>query len=93
MRSTLPSEAQNITEKRPGLTASSYTIRSVELIDTHCHLDVAEFDPDRQAVLARARANGVTAIVVPGVMAPGWDYLWRFCASAPDLYPALGLHP
>jgi TatD DNase family protein len=65
----------------------------VELIDTHCHLDVAEFDPDRQAVLARARANGVTAIVIPGVMAPGWDYLWRFCAGEPDLYPAFGLHP
>jgi len=65
----------------------------VELIDTHCHLDVAEFDPDRQAVLARARANGVAAIVVPGVLAPGWDYLWRFCAGEPDLHPALGLHP
>jgi TatD DNase family protein len=65
----------------------------VELIDTHCHLDVAEFDPDRQAVLARARANGVTAIVIPGVMAPGWDYLWRFCSGEPDLYPAFGLHP
>jgi TatD DNase family protein len=65
----------------------------VELIDTHCHLDVAEFDPDRQAVLARARANGVAAIVVPGVMAPGWDYLWRFCAADPGLHPALGLHP
>jgi TatD DNase family protein len=65
----------------------------VDLIDTHCHLDVAEFDPDRQAVLARARANGVTAIVVPGVTAPGWDYLWRFCTGEPDLYPALGLHP
>ena len=65
----------------------------MEIIDTHCHLDVAEFDPDRQAVLARARANGVAAIVVPGVLAPGWDHLWRFCAGEPDLYPALGLHP
>ncbi len=65
----------------------------MELIDTHCHLDVAEFDPDRSAVLARARANGVAAIVVPGVLAPGWDYLLRFCDSEPDLYPALGLHP
>lgn len=65
----------------------------MELIDTHCHLDVAEFDPDRSAVLARARANGVAAIVVPGVLAPGWDYLLRFCGGEPDLYPALGLHP
>ena len=65
----------------------------MEIIDTHCHLDVAEFDPDRQSVLARARANGVAAIVVPGVLAPGWDHLWRFCAGESDLYPALGLHP
>jgi TatD DNase family protein len=65
----------------------------MELIDTHCHLDVAEFDADRQLVLARARANGVTAIVIPGVTAPGWDFLWRLCAAEPGLYPALGLHP
>ena len=65
----------------------------MELIDTHCHLDAAEFDADRQAVLARARAKGVTTIVVPGVTAPGWDYLWQFCAAEPGLYPALGLHP
>jgi TatD DNase family protein len=65
----------------------------VELIDTHCHLDVAEFDADRQAVLARARANGVKTIVVPGVSATGWDFLWRFCASEPGLFPAFGLHP
>ncbi len=65
----------------------------MELIDTHCHLDVEEFAADRDAVLARARANGVSAIVVPGVLADTWDGLLSFCASAADLYPALGLHP
>lgn len=65
----------------------------MELIDTHCHLDVEEFAADRAAVLARARANGVAAIVVPGVLARTWPALLDFCASAQDLYPALGMHP
>jgi len=65
----------------------------MELIDTHCHLDVEEFDADRAAVLARARAAGVGGIVVPGVQARAWDGLWDFCAGDPGLYPALGMHP
>ena len=65
----------------------------MELIDTHCHLDVAEFDADRDAVLARSRGNGVTAMVVPGVLASGWDGLLALCRQEHGLYPALGLHP
>ena len=67
------------------------------LIDTHCHIDVTEFDADRAAVLARARAAGVEALVVPAIDAGGWEALLALCDSAPPngprLYPALGLHP
>jgi TatD DNase family protein len=67
------------------------------LIDTHCHIDVPEFDADRSVVLARARAAGVGALVVPAIEAAGWSGLLALCASAPfdgpRLYPALGLHP
>jgi TatD DNase family protein len=63
------------------------------LIDTHCHLDVAEFDADREAVHERARVAGVAGIVVPAIHRDGWPRLLDYCASAPDLYPALGLHP
>jgi len=65
----------------------------MELIDTHCHLDVSEFDPDRDAVLSRARSAGVTAIVVPAIHRRGWPWLLAFCDRDPELHPALGLHP
>jgi len=65
----------------------------VEIIDTHCHLDVAEFDADRTLVLQRATASGVCGIVVPGVTAAGWRGLRDFCAGNSRLYPAHGLHP
>ncbi len=68
----------------------------MELIDTHCHLDVAAFDTDREAVRARCRDVGLSALVIPAIAADGWPALLALCASAegvPKLYPALGLHP
>jgi TatD DNase family protein len=65
----------------------------MQLIDTHCHLDVAAFDQDRGQVLQRTRQAGVCAIVVPGIEAAGWRGLQDLCAREPDCHPALGLHP
>ena len=65
----------------------------MELIDTHCHLDCPEFDPDRAAVLGRARAVGVSVLVIPAIQRAGWAGLLALCKTAADLYPALGLHP
>ena len=65
----------------------------MELVDTHCHLDLPAFDADRESVLQRSRTNGVRTIVVPGVQADGWGQLLDLCSSDANLYPALGLHP
>ena len=65
----------------------------MDLFDTHCHLDVEEFAADRDAVLARARAAGVSRQVIPAVDAAGWDGLLALCRKEEGLYPALGLHP
>ncbi|UNK49626.1 TatD family hydrolase [Lysobacter sp. S4-A87] len=63
------------------------------LVDSHCHLDAAEFDGDRDQVVARARQAGVTRQVVPAVDAAGWPKLRQACPAGSGLYPAYGLHP
>jgi len=65
----------------------------MRLIDSHCHLDAAEFDGDRAAVVARAQAAGIVAQVLPAVTAASWPKLREVCAMADGLYPAYGLHP
>lgn len=65
----------------------------MQLVDSHCHLDASEFDADRDAVIARARAAGVRRQVVPAVDAAGWPKLREICAAGDGLHPAYGLHP
>jgi TatD DNase family protein len=62
-------------------------------VDSHCHLDAAEFDADRDAVIARAEAAGVTVQIVPAIALSGFAKLRALCASRAGLYPAYGLHP
>src|SRR5690606_27829856 len=63
------------------------------LIDTHCHLDAAEFQADREVVIKRAGCEGVSAIVIPAVDRGNCDTVqklaWRFAGG----YYALGIHP
>lgn len=63
------------------------------LVDSHCHLDAAEFDRDRDAVIARARQAGIARQIVPAVDAAGWPKLREVCSLDPGLFPAYGLHP
>ena len=63
------------------------------LIDSHCHLDASEFDRDRGAVIARARAAGVLRQLVPAVSAAHWPKQRDICAGTEGLFPAYGLHP
>ncbi|MFM1991513.1 MAG: hypothetical protein RJA99_4470 [Pseudomonadota bacterium] len=63
------------------------------LVDTHCHLDASEFDADRDAVVARARAAGVARIVVPAVAASDFGAVRALAARHPEVRYALGIHP
>ena len=61
-------------------------------IDTHAHLDAAEFAADRAAVHQRARAAGVISCVIPAVEASNFDTVRLLAQAQQDAY-ALGIHP
>lgn len=63
------------------------------MIDTHCHLDAAEFDPDRDAVVSAALRAGVGHIVVPAVSAGNWAAVDDCVSRFPACRPAYGIHP
>ncbi|HUL65514.1 MAG TPA: TatD family hydrolase [Burkholderiaceae bacterium] len=61
-------------------------------IDTHCHLDADEFDSDRAEVVGRARAAGVSMLVIPPGHVEHFDKAGRVAHEYGFAY-ALGLHP
>jgi TatD DNase family protein len=63
------------------------------LVDTHCHLDAAEFDADRDAVAERAGRAGVGRIVVPAVERANFDAVAECCRRYAVCAPAYGIHP
>ena len=65
----------------------------MDLVDTHCHLDVVDFDIDRSDVLKRCRHGGINKIIVPAIQSESWSNLLNLCKTEAGLYPALGLHP
>lgn len=66
---------------------------NVVLIDSHCHLDLAQFDEDRDEVVARARANHVRIIVNPGIDLEHSRQAIALAERYPEVYAAVGVHP
>ena len=63
------------------------------LVDTHIHLDAREFDPQRDAVMQRARDAGVRAFVLPAVEPANFAAVDELAARHADVKPAFGVHP
>jgi TatD DNase family protein len=65
----------------------------MNLTDTHCHLDLHKFDPDRESVLSRAQEAGVRRILIPGVTLTLSRCCVKTAESHPMLFAAVGIHP
>jgi len=63
-------------------------------IDTHCHLNFKEFDPDRAMVIGNAKKAGVKKFICPGVDRFSSHQAVLLTEKNPDvIYAAVGFHP
>lgn len=63
------------------------------MYDSHCHLQHPRFDADRDDVITRARAAGVTGMLLAGVDAADLALQDAIVARYPELAQCVGLHP
>lgn len=62
-------------------------------IDTHAHIHMSEFDHDRDAVLARAKASGIEAMVTVGYHLDSSRKAVGAAERCPYVYASVGIHP
>jgi TatD DNase family protein len=66
----------------------------MKFIDTHAHLYSTEFDQDREAIIARAREQGIESVILPAIDSDTFDAMMQLQQQHPDLcLAANGLHP
>ena len=63
------------------------------MIDSHCHLDAAEFDADRDAVVQAAKQVGVGMIVIPAISRDNFQQVIDLSSQYTHCGFALGIHP
>lgn len=71
---------------------AAYPMQTMGWIDTHAHLDAAEFGGRAQEVAARARQAGVVGGVIPAVERGNFDTVRELAQTCGWAY-ALGIHP
>jgi TatD DNase family protein len=63
------------------------------LIDTHCHLDMPQFDGDREVVIERATQAGVGRIICPAIHLASCRDVLALAEQHAGVYAAVGVHP
>ena len=66
---------------------------SLDIIDTHGHLDMPEFADDREEVIRRAQEAGVNTMITIGINPESNLRAIRLAEKYPNVYAGVGIHP
>jgi TatD DNase family protein len=66
---------------------------TIEIIDTHAHLDMPEFDQDRDEVITRAGENGVNTIITIGINMESNRRAIKLSEQYSSVLAGIGIHP
>ena len=64
-----------------------------KFIDTHCHLHMDNYKKDRQAVIERARREGVALMITVGIDRKDSQAALELTQREPDIFCTVGFHP
>ncbi len=65
----------------------------LNIIDTHAHLDMPQFNSDRELIIRRAADAGVSAIITNGTDLESSRQAIRLAEQFPNVYATVGFHP
>ncbi len=62
-------------------------------VDSHCHLEMEEYDEDREAVIDRASSAGISTMLTVGTEVRYFPRVVEIIEANPHIYGAVGIHP
>jgi TatD DNase family protein len=65
----------------------------LHIIDTHAHLNMEEFDGDRDNVVSRSNDSGVKTVINVGIDMSSNREVIQLAEKYPGMYAVLGIHP
>jgi TatD DNase family protein len=62
-------------------------------VDSHCHLEMEDYDKDRKAVIERALKDNISFMLTVGTEEKYFPKVMEIIEAHPQVYGALGIHP